>query len=380
MFEADLLIRGGTVIDPERGVEEPAEVAIRDGRIVTRPAGEPCRAARTVDASGCVVTPGLIDHHAHVFAGGTALSIAPDLLLPMGVTTVVDAGSTGIDAFEAFRRAIVETARIRVLCQLNLASAGQITEAHPECLDPAHFKRERIAALAARHPGLIRGLKIRAGAEVLGRFGLAAVKAALEVAEAVNLPLTVHTTNPPCDMGELAAMLRPGDVFCHCFHGKGNAMVGADGVVKPGVREARARGVLFDTADARGNHTYKVIAAALTSGFRPDIISTDITNGSLFGNMVFGLPVVLSRYLQHGLTLTEVIRAATATPARALGLAGRIGTLAPGAEADVAIFALRDREILLTNLAGEEMTVTRHLVPQMTVMGGEIVYRQVDFL
>lgn len=380
MFDVDLLIRGGTVIDPGRGIESPGEVAIRGDRIVECPPGEHCRAIRTVEAAGCLVTPGLIDHHAHVFAGGTALSIAPDLLLPMGVTTVVDAGSTGVDAFGVFQRATVGTSRIRVLCQLNLASAGQITEAHPECLDPQHFQPRRIAELAARHPALVRGLKIRCGAEVVGAFGLAALAAALEVAGTVGLPLVVHTTNPPGDMGELAAMLRPGDIFCHCFHGKGNTLIGADGRVKAAVREARARGVLFDTADARVNHSYQVIAAALADGFAPDIISTDVTSSSLFGNMVFGLPVVLSRYLQHGIGLVEVIRAATAAPARALGLAGKLGTLAPGAVADVAVFALRQRDIRLANLVGEEITVPRHLVPEMTVAGGEIVFRQVDFL
>lgn len=380
MFAVDLLIRGGTVVDPERGLEGPGDVAIRGDRIVLPPDGAEVHAEKVVDAEGCLVTPGLIDHHAHVFGGGTALGIRPDLLLPMGVTTVVDAGSSGTDAFEVFRRVSVEASRIRVLCQLNLSSAGQITEAHPECLDPGHFERGRIATLAARYPELIRGLKIRCGAEVVGRFGLAALRAALEVACEVGLPLVVHTTNPPCDMGEIAAMLRPGDVFCHCFHGKGNTLIGPDGRIKPLVREARTRGVLFDTADARTNHSYPVIDAAFADGFHPDIISTDLVTVSLFGNMVFGLPVLLSRYLEHGMTLGGVVHAATAAPARALGLAGVLGTLAPGAQADVAVFALRERSIRMTNLAGEEMTVRHLLVPQMTVSRGDIVYRQVDFL
>lgn len=232
MTEVDLLIRGGTIVDPARNVEAPGDVAVRGDRIVVPPAGAEVHASRVVEAAGCFVTPGLIDHHAHVFGGGTALSILPDPLLSMGVTTVVDAGSSGTDAFEVFRRVSVEGSRIRVLCQPNLSSAGQITEAHPECLDPAHFERRRIASLAARYPELIRGLKIRCGTEVVGRFGLETLRAALEVAEEVRLPLVVHTTNPPCDMGELAAMLRPDDLFCHCFHGKGNTLVDASGHVE----------------------------------------------------------------------------------------------------------------------------------------------------
>jgi dihydroorotase len=375
-----LRIAGGTVVDPARGINGPGEVLIDGGTIVTAPDGQSVSADDVIDASGCLVTPGLVDHHAHVFYGGTALSIHPDALLPMGVTTVVDAGTTGADACEAFIRAVVQTSRIRVLCQLNLSSEGQVNTARPECLDPKHFDSDRIERLFARYPDVIKGLKIRCGAEVVGPFGLEPLVNALAIAEALRTPLTVHTTNPPCDMGELAAFLRSGDVFCHCYHGRGDTILAADGRVKPAIRQARRRGVLFDTADARINHSYAVIRAAFADGFAPDIISTDVTSPSLFGHMVFGLPLLMSRYLAHGLPLVDVVKATTSTPAAALGLAGEIGTLAPGARADVAIFARRKRAVHVCNADGDEMVVEEILVPQMTILDGDVVHRQVDFL
>lgn len=375
-----LAIAGGTVVDPARGICGPGDVLIDGPEVVAAPAGEPVSAEQVIDATGCLVMPGLIDHHAHVFQGGTALSVTPDLLLPMGVTTVVDAGTTGADACEAFVRSVVNTSRIRVLCQLNVSSEGQVNTTRPECLDPRHFAPERIARLFASYPGIIKGLKIRCGAEVVGEFGLEPLTAALKIADALRTPLTVHTTNPPCDVDELAVHLRPGDVFCHCYQGRGDTIIAADGRVKPAVRQARGRGVLFDTADARINHSYAVICSALADGFAPDIISTDVTSASLFGHMVFGLPMVMSRYLEHGLPLVDVVAACTSAPAKALGLEGRIGTLAPGACADVAIFALRDRAVRVCNSDGDDMVVTRLLVPQMTILGGDMVFRQVEFL
>jgi predicted amidohydrolase len=180
-------------------------------------------------------------------------------------------------------------------------------------------------------------------------------------------------------MGDLAAMLRPGDTLCHPFHGMGNTIIDANGRVKPKVREAHRRGVLFDTADGRRNHSFAVTRAALADDFPPDIISTDIVTVSVFGDMVFGLPVMMSKYLAFGMPLAEVVRACTATPAAALGLAGRIGTLAPGASADVAIFKLKDKQRRLHNLLDETMVVPKLFVPQVTILDGRVVFRQVDF-
>ena len=380
MTRADILIRNGTVVDPARELNGPGEVLIRGDRIIAAAPGEDIHAEQVVDATDCLVTPGLIDHHAHVFHGATALGCPTDaMFLPMGVTTVNDAGSAGVDTIEAMLRGVVWQSRMRVLCSLNVSSEGMTTRLHAENLDPGRHDRARLGAWLARYPAIIKGLKFRYGTELVGAFGLSALTGALETAEALHCPLTVHVGNPPSDLGALARLLRPGDIMCHPYQGIGDTILEGDGRVKEGVRDARRRGVLFDTADARRNHAYTIIGAALADGFPPDIISTDLVEASAFSDMLFGLPAVMAKYLAFGLPVLDVIRAVTATPAAVLGLAGTVGTLAPGAVADVAILALRARERRIGNLLGESMVLPRQFVPQMTILDGRIAFRQADF-
>jgi predicted amidohydrolase len=380
MTRADILIRGGTVVDPARGLLGQGDVFIRGDKIIELAAGEEARAEEIVDATGCLVTPGLIDNHTHIFYGGSASGYPPEAtLLPMGVTTAIDAGSTGVDTCEAFIRSVVPQSRLRIFCLLNVSSEGLTTHLHTEDLDPEHFDSERLAYFLGKFPDVIKGLKVRSQTELVGRFGMTALARALEIADALRCPLTVHTTNPPCDMGDLALMMRPGDTVCHVFHGKGNTIIDASRHVKGKVREARGKGVLFDTANGRNNHSYPVTKAAVADGFLPDIISTDMINASAFGNIVFGLPFVMSQYLALGVPLLELVRACTATPAATLDLAGKIGTLAPGATADVAVFMVRRKERRVRNLLDESMVLPELLVPQMTILDGRIVFRQVDF-
>src|SRR5262249_39546621 len=158
------------------------------------------------------------------------------------------------------------------------------------------------------------------------------------LAEQLKCGVTVHTTNPPICPAEIAALLRPGDVYCHVYQGKGETIVGPNGKVAQGVVAARQRGVRFDTANGRFNFSFRVARAAIADGFLPDIISSDLTNKTLFGDFVFSLPFVMMKFLAMGMTLDGVVGASTAVPARQIGMQGKIGTLAPGAFADVAIF------------------------------------------
>lgn len=380
MVRADILIRGGTVVDPARGLQGPGEVLIRGDKVIAAAPGEPVQAEVTIDATGCLVMPGLIDNHTHISFGSTALACQPEpTLLPMGVTTTNDAGSTGVETCEAFIRSVVHQSRMRIFCTLNVSSEGQTTRLHMEDLNPEFYDRDRLGYFLGKYPNIVKGLKLRSGAELVGKYGMTALTRSLEIADSLGCPLTVHPTNPPCDMGDLVAMLRPGDTLCHPFHGRGDTIIDANGRVKAKVREARRRGVLFDTADGRRNHSYAVIKAALADDFPPDILSTDLVNISAFGDIVFGLPVLMSKYLAFGMPLSEVVRACTVTPAAGLGLAGKIGTLVPGASADVAIFKLKDKERRLNNLLNETVVVPKLLVPQMTILDGNVVFRQVDF-
>ncbi len=380
MAHVDILIRGGTVVDPSRDLHAQADVLIRNDRIVEFSPQEDVQAATIVDATGCLVLPGLIDNHAHIFYGGTAVGCDPDVtLLPMGVTTVVDPGSAGVDTAEAFLRSVIRQSRMKIFCTLNVSSEGMTTRLHSENLNPKFYNRDRLGYFLRKDPDVIKGLKIRCGAELVGEFGIGALSAALEVAASLGAPLTVHVTNPPCELGDLALMLRRGDILCHVYHGIGNTIIDENGRVKEKMRQARRTGVMFDTADARKNHSLAVTRLALADDFLPDIISTDLVEASVFQDMVFGLPVMMSKYLALGMPLLEVVRACTATPAALLGLAGTLGTLAPGATADVAIVKLVTKDRTMPNALGESMVIQKLFVPQMTILDGQVVFQQADF-
>ncbi|MDR3592484.1 MAG: metallo-dependent hydrolase [Negativicutes bacterium] len=379
-LKGSLLIRGGTVVDPARDFVGRGDVLICGNTCMEVAAGETADAEEIVEADGCLVMPGLIDNHTHCFYGGSELGFLPDpSLLPMGVTAAVDQGSAGIANCDSFMQTVVNHSQVRVFCNLHVSPTGLVTERYSENVDPQYYGLERLRELFRQYAGRIVGLKVRQGQEMVGEFGLAPLKAAVQLAGELGCRVTVHTANPPGDVAELVALLRPGDVFCHCFHGRGSTILDENGKVRQEVRAARENGVLFDTADARIHHSYPVIKAALADGFFPDIISTDLTRASLFGNMVFGLPAVMSKYLSLGLPLPEVVRACTAAPAELLGLSGKLGTLATGAFADVAIFQLTDTPFRYTNRMGETFCGNQLLVPKMTILNGKIMFRQIDF-
>jgi dihydroorotase len=324
--------------------------------------------------------PGLIDNHVHCFSGGSELGFVPDpSLLPLGVTAAVDQGSTGIANCDNFMQTIVNHSQVRVFCNINVSPTGIATERYPENLDPQNYSVERLQELFDRYPGRVVGLKVREGREMVGDFGLEPLRAAIELADTLGCRVTVHAADPPEDMAVLVSLLRPGDVCCHCYHGKGSTILDEDGKVRQEIRKARKSGVFFDTADARIHHSYPVIKAALSDGFCPDVISTDVTRASLFGNMVFGLRAVMSKYLSLGLGLEDVVRACTVTPAGLIGMSGKLGTLAPGAFADVAIFELAEKAFLFKNRLGETFRGTKLLIPKLTILNGKIMFKQIDF-
>ena len=267
----DLRIKGGTVVDPARDLEQTGDVFVCAGKIATPPAGTGAEAERVIDATGCLVLPGLIDFHLHLYAGGTEIGIEPDLgLLPQGVTTAVDAGSAGVANYELFSSSVVARSVVRIKSFLHVSPAGLTTVRYPENADPCYYDPVRAAELFARYRGELLGLKIRQSRSIVGALGLAPLRATLQMAESLGCPVVVHVTDPPGSSGEIADLLRPGDVFCHVFHGTGGTILGSDGAILPEIRAARARGVMFDAANGRSRFAFAVARAALRQLFPPD--------------------------------------------------------------------------------------------------------------
>ena len=380
-MKIDRILHGGRVIDPAAGTDEIRDVYISGGRIAPVCAAADCPPDRIVDVHGCIVTPGLIDYHAHVFHTGSTIAIEPDALLAQGTTTVVDAGTAGCANYEAFERGVIERSAIRIRSFLNVYARGQEDAALPENFDPALYDREGMAAIVERSGDHLLGIKLRLSRGIVPDEraeeilqACVALADELEAQIGRSLRLCVHATDCPLPAGVLAAMLRPGDIFCHCFQGKGHSILTEDGGIDPGVLEARERGVLFDAANGRGNFSLRVVKAALAAGFLPDLISSDLTVSTFRGSPhVRSLPHVMSKYLSLGLGLEEVLRRCTEKPARLLGMEGEIGTLRPGARADVAVFRLEDRIWEQEDFCGEKIRCEQLLVPRMTFLGGKPV-------
>jgi len=373
----DICIKGGRIIDPAAGRDEIGTVGIKGNRIVD--SGPDNQAEYVVDATGCLVVPGLIDFHAHLFNGGSSHGIIPDMLVSNGVTAVNDAGTTGAANFESFYRSVVVQSAVRIFAGLNLYPMGQPGYGISEDLDPGKYPKKEIKKLIERYPTRIRSVKIRLGEEIVGENGLQYLKGAVSFCEELGLPLVVHASNPPCSAEELAAELRPNDVFCHCFHGKKNPIVDADGRILPGIQKARERGVLFDCCNGRSNFSCAVGREAISQNFYPDFISTDLIPDYWNQNgFAKSLPYIMSKYLTLGMPIYEVIRAVTATPAQWLDLP-QIGTVQSGSLADVAIFRLVDAKADFIDNLGGHIQGNKLLKAQMTILNGQIVFSQIDF-
>jgi predicted amidohydrolase len=342
--------------------------------------GEAVEAKQTIHAEGCLVLPGLIDFHAHLFGGGTETSVDADIsLLPMGVTTGVDAGSCGSANFEHFMRTTVTTSRTRIFSFVNICPGGLIATRYSEQLDPKYYDEAALEELFDRYRGQLLGIKVRVSKEIVGNLGIKPLESTLEIARRFDCPVVVHTTDPAVAPEKIAGMLRPGDVYCHVHQGSGETIIDAQGSVRSVLFAAQKSGIIFDASNGKNNFSFKVAQAALAQGFLPDVISSDLSKKNIFTSFVFSLPFVMMKYLNMGMKLEQVVAACTSVPACLIGMKGQLGTLAPGALADIAIFHPGKKRLTIKDLFGNSLTGDEMLVPQMTVLNGQIVYRQIDF-
>lgn len=375
----DLIIRNGVVADPATGRYEKSDIAVLDGRVAKIGAMDDENAEQIVDASGAWVTPGLIDFHLHLAPLAEIGVSGESACFPSGVTTAVDCGSAGSATYEG-HRGFLAGCKLRVKCFLHVCPAGLATGRYLENPDPKYYDRKKIRRLFAEYKGELVGLKIRQGAEIVGSLGLEPLRATIELAEEIGVPVMVHCSNPPGSMGALIRLLRRGDILTHAYQDRGDTILDERGHVSQEARAARERGVIFDVANANVHFSFPVARVAIADGFPPDTISTDLTTRSLYRRpAVFNLLHVLSKYWNMGLGFMEILERCTWTPAKLLGLQGEIGHLAPGSRADIAVLKEIRRPVEFGDRAGETMTGDRLLKAMMTVKGGEIVHRDIEF-
>ncbi len=374
----DILIRNGRVIDPYNQIDRVCDIAVDEGIIVGIGSYESDQFEKVVEADGCIVTPGLIDFHAHVYPLTEIGIPAEATCFSSGITTIVDAGSSGAANFEHYR-GFIASSKVRIKCDLNVCSAGLVTTQYHENIDPAYYDRKKIKQLFRKYPNELLGLKVRLSKPLTQEMGTKPLIETVKLAEEIGTRVIVHSTNSPVSMEELISHLRPGDVVTHAYHNYGNTIIGDDGKVFDAVKAGREKGVLFDVANARFHFAFKVARAALKDGFLPDIISTDLTVKSLYKKpQIFNMMFLLSKYLNMGLTLGQIIERCTVRPAEAMNMQGEIGCLSPGACADVAILKVLDREVHFEDWEGETLVGDKLLKTMTTIRDGQIVYRDIE--
>ena len=368
----DLVITGGRVLSPGRPAEERADLAITGGRIsAITAAGGAGPAGRVIDATGLLLVPGLIDLHTHLYQGVSHYGIDPDTrCLHRGVTTAVDAGSSGAQTFPGFRRYVIERSRTRVLAFLHVAVQGMITNLLGELEDLRWASPAQAVVRAREHPDVIVGVKVRLGYQMVGNDPGPALRLARRAADDLGLPLMVHVIDMRRPISWLLPHLGEGDIVTHCFHANEGGILRADGRLYRGVTRARDRGVVFDVGHGVGSFAYRVARAALAQGFPPDSISSDLHAHNVMGP-VFDQATTLSKLLHCGLALPAVIAAATVAPATAIRRQDTVGSLAPGREADITGLELRTGEWPLADGAGQTETVETLVVPRLVVRAGQ---------
>jgi len=371
----NLVIKGGLLIDPYQGIMEKMDVAISDGKVsALEPHISASEGRHLVDASGQIVTPGLIDLHTHVCHGITYLSVDPEAsCLPRGSTTVVDAGTIGELLFEGFRRFIIDASRSRIYAFLNVGSLGLVyyfrkqewAKLIPEpSMTPLFINLEDAARTVEANRDVILGIKWHS------TYGLdPALRLARELADRTGCLLMCENHHQPIVLRQL----KPGDIVTHVFHGlHSQGLLDEDGKVRQEFYEAIKRGVILDVGHGVASFSWEVAERAMEQGIKPDTISTDLHIRNVNGP-VFDLPTTLSKFLLLGLTLEEVIRAATAKPAEVLGKAGILGTLKPGAEGDAVVFRLEEGRFSFIDTKGVQRIGKTRLVPTVTVRRGVLI-------
>ena len=364
----DLLIKGGHVIDAANDIDAQMDLAIA-GRVVAavEPEIPESHARRVVDASGMYVIPGLIDIHAHT-TGFSGAMFPEEMCFPYGVTTMVDCGGSGWRTFDQFNNDVIKKSKVRVFALLNIVGQGMEGDVEQDIND---MDAEATAAKIRQRSDIIVGVKV---AHYQGR-GWESIDRGVEAARlSDSFCLVDQNAKPTRPFDEMLKRLRPGDGVTHCF-GYGKPMIGNDGKVKPHYIEARARGVKFDVGHGNNSFSFSMAVPAIEQGFPPDTISTDMHRMSLHTSRA-QMTEVMSKFLAIGMPIAEVIARSTWEPAKWINHT-ELGTLTPGALADIAVLEFQDRPAGLSDSGPTGYRIMKaegRLITQLTIKDGAVQF------
>ena len=377
----DFVIKGGHIIDPVNNIDKVMDLAIKEGKIAAIKKNIPdAQAKKVIDASGLIVSPGLIDMHTHNFFGtehnrylaNSYQAVPPDgFTFRAGVTTVVDAGSPGWKNFDLYKSQIINPSKTRVLTFLNIVGEGMSGGAREQNIEDMNPKTTAI--VAKQNKDHVVGVKL---AHFMG-YDWTPTELAVEAGKLASMPVMIDFggSNPELPLDKLLLeKLRPGDILTHAYaHVNGRTpIVGENGKVRDYVFEAQKRGIVFDVGHGGGSFIFKQAIPAVQQGFKPNVISTDLHTGSMNGGMK-NINNVMSKFLNMGLSIQEVIATTTSKPAQYIQRKD-LGHLSVGAEADVAILNIRKGDFGFIDTRGKRMKGKQKIECELTLRAGNVVY------
>ena len=372
----DLLIRGGTVIDPSQSIHALNDVAVEAGKIARVAPGIPvAEAAHVIDVPGKLVTPGLIDLHTHVYDGVNGNGVRADLGgVNAGVTTMIDAGSAGCDTFGGFPKHIIPNNETEIICFLHICRTGLATT--PDIFSPSSIDLDNTIRVVSENRGVITGIKARMVSPALEIMGMEMPRLAKRAAKEAGVKLMVHIGDTekrydPNVIRELLPILEEGDIVTHLFTANPGGVLDEKGELVPEAKEAKDRGVWLDTAHGRSNFSFDVGQRVLDQDLIPHCISTDLT---LPGRVrtVHSMTEMMTRFLAMEFTMDQVVAMSTINPANAIGEGGRLGTLEVGRQADISVLDIEEGDWVVHDVVGGSKRTEKAVVPVLTVKNGQV--------
>ena len=367
----DLVIKNGTVVDPAQGVHAKKDIAVAGGKIAAiEDYISDADTHDVIEAEGLVVTPGLVDLHVHVWWGVAHLAIEADpACVYRGVTTAIDAGSSGANTIAGFHRYVMEQTATRVLAFLHISGMGQLDKDIGELEDIRWARVEKAVEAAKLHADRIVGIKVRLTDNIVGPNDLVALDRSLEAGQELNKPVMIHVGGSVNQFEQFMEKLRPGDIVTHSFTGRPHGILDNNNKVVDAAWDAMNRGIIFDVGHGAGSFSFPVAEACLEQGLGPGTVSSDVHRYNVRGP-VFDLMTTLSKYIHLGYSLDEAIAFGSSKPAAAVDLPDHIGTLKVGSDADIAVIQHREGPVKFTDADGNKRAGNQLLLPVETLAKG----------
>ncbi|MDY4011427.1 MAG: amidohydrolase family protein [Fusobacterium gastrosuis] len=326
-----------------------------------------------IDGKNKYLFPGFIDFHTHLFKDGSEFGIEADRLFDSGVICAVDMGTAGHIAYPSFHKCNIATQKMEIKSFINVSPVGQLGSGINEPLDFNLLDESKIKKILETYNEIV-GIKLRLSKSIVKELGEKPLIQSLEIAEKLNLPLCIHTTDPPISFGRIASLMRKGDIITHIYQNKGKNLFKDNENIEKNMIESQKRGVIMDVGNGKFNFDFNVAKKAIELGFLPDIISSDTTNNNYHKTKImWDLPFVMSKFMALGLSLQQVVDMVTIAPAKILKIDDRIGEIKEGYEAKLVLCNILEKEVEFQDAEGNILKGNKLIKPIKLIYGNEII-------